>query len=154
MQFIMKYVVNISGTSNLSNDPNFFIGTGFMGEPFNTPEELKALLLKYATYEKNGKTVWREMIKLTFSLYKTIEAFKEEGNRQCKENGFVNLFSAASVFRKDPFRGIQLIFNPSGWSDPNGEVFHFVLIKGKEIIPKKGKLSEILKETGLYKEEA
>ena len=38
-----KYVVNISGTSNILGDPKSFIGTGFMGAEFDTHEELKDL---------------------------------------------------------------------------------------------------------------
>lgn len=146
-----KYVVNISGTSNILGDPTFFIGTGFMGAEFDNHKELKDLLLKYATFNKNGKTYWRKEIKLTFSLGKTMEAFKAEGDRQCKENGFVDLFSAALVARKDPFHGIKIIYRPSRWVDKEGNEFAFVLIKGDDVIPQHKKLSEILKDLGIYK---
>lgn len=146
-----KYIVNIDGTSNISSDPTFFIGTGFMGAEFDTHEELKALLLKYATFKKDGKTYWRKEIKMTFSLGKTMEAFKAEGDRQCKENGFVDLFSAALVARKDPFRNLKIIYRPSRWIDKEGNEFAFVLIKGNEVIPQYKKLSEILKDLGIYK---
>lgn len=145
-----KYIVNIGGTSNLSSDPKFFIGTGFMGEEFDTHEELKELLRKYATYQKDGKSFWRSEIKMTFSLGTTLEAFRAEGDRQCKENGFVNLFTAALACKSDPFRGIEIIYRPSKWVDKDGNVFAFVLIKGDKIIPQFKKLSEILKDIGLY----
>ena len=146
-----KYVVNIGGTSNILGDPKSFIGTGFMGAEFDTHKELKDLLLKYATFKKGGKTYWREEIKLTFSLGKTIEAFKAEGDRQCKENGFVDLFSAALVAHKDPFHGIKIIYRPNRWIDKEGNEFAFVLIKGNEVIPQCKKLSDILKDLGFYK---
>ena len=145
-----KYIVNIGGTSNLSSDPNFFIGTGFMGEGFDTHEELKSLLKKYATYQKDGKAFWRSEIKMTFSLGTTLEAFRAEGDRQCKENGFVNLFTAALACKSDPFRGIEIIYRPSKWVDKDGNEFAFILIKGDEVIPQSKKLSEILKEIGMY----
>lgn len=145
-----RYVVNIGGTSNLLSDPRCFIGTGFMGEGFDTHEELKALLLKYATYQKDGKSFWRSEIKMTFSLGTTLEAFRAEGDRQCKENGFVNLFSIGARLRKDPFRGIEIIYRPSKWVDKDGNEFAFILIKGDEVIPQSKKLSEILKEIGMY----
>lgn len=145
-----KYIVNIEGTSNLLSDPKCFIGTGFMGAEFDTHEELKALLKKYATYQKDGKSFWRSEIKMTFSLGTTLEAFRAEGDRQCKENGFVNLFTAALACKSDPFRGIEIIYRPSKWVDKDGNVFAFVLIKGDKIIPQFKKLSEILKDIGMY----
>ena len=145
-----RYVVNIEGTSNLLSDPRCFIGTGFMGEGFDTLEELKSLLKKYATYQKDGKSFWRSEIKMTFSLGTTLEAFKAEGDRQCKENGFVNLFSIGARLRKDPFHGIEIIYRPSKWVDEKGNIFAFILIKGDEVIPQKNKkLRDILRELGM-----
>ena len=141
-----RYVVNIGGTSNLLSDPRCFIGTGFMGEGFDTLDELKSLLKKYATYQKDGKSFWRSEIKMTFSLGTTLEAFKAEGDRQAKENGFVNLFSIGARLRKDPFHGIEIIYRPSKWVDEKGNVFAFILIKGDEVIPQKKKLRDILRE--------
>lgn len=145
----MKYVVNISGTSNLISDSRFFLGTGFLGSEFSSFEELKNLLHKYATFNKEGKRVWREEIKITFSLASTVDAFKAEGDKQCKTQGFVDLFKAARVARQDPFRGIKIIFRPSSWIDKNGNTFRFVLIKDYEILPRYCKFSEILKEIGI-----
>lgn len=146
-----KYIINIGSTSNSISDPNFFIGTGFMGEGFDTLEELKSLLKKYATYLKDGKSFWRSAeIKMTFSLGTTLEAFRAEGDRQCKENGFVNLFSIGARLRKDPFHGIKIIYRPSKWIDEKGNVFAFILIKGNEVIPQKNKkLRDILRELGM-----
>ena len=145
-----RYIVNIGGTSNLLSDPRCFIGTGFMGEGFDTLEELKSLLKKYATYLKDGKSFWRSAeIKMTFSLGTTLEAFRAEGDRQCKENGFVNLFSIGARLRKDPFHGIEIIYRPSKWVDEKGNVFAFILIKGDEVIPQKKKLRDILKSIGM-----
>lgn len=148
---IKKYVVNISGTSNILGDENFFFGTGFMGDTFNTRDELVDLLRKYATFEKEGKKYWREEIKMTFSLGSTLRRFKEEGDKQCKENGGVNLLSLAFVGSNDPFRNIELIYRPDGWIDSKGNEFKFVLIKGKnrDVCPKQGKLSDILRELGM-----
>ena len=145
-----KYIVNIEGTSNLLSDPRCFIGTGFMGAEFSTIDELKSLLHKYATFKKDGKSYWREEIKMTFSLGTTLEKFKSEGDRQCKENGFVNLFTAALACKSDPFRGIEIIYRPSKWVDEKGNVFAFILIKNNEVIPQKNKkLRDILKDTGI-----
>ena len=145
-----KYNINIGSTSNSISDDKFFLGTGFMGAEFSTIDELRSLLHKYATFEKNGKSYWREEIKMTFSLGTTLEAFKAEGDRQCKENGFVNLFSIGARLRKDPFHGIEIIYRPSKWVDEKGNVFAFILIKGDEVIPQKNKkLRDILKEIGI-----
>ena len=145
-----KYIINIGSTSNSILDDKFFFGTGFMGEEFSTMDELRSLLHKYATFEKDGKRYWREEIKMTFSLQSSVQAFRAEGDRQCKENGFVNLFSIGAKLRKDPFHGIKIIYRPSKWVDEKGNVFAFILIKGDEVIPQKNKkLRDILKEIGI-----
>lgn len=142
------YRVNISSPSNILGDPDFFIGTGFLGEEFTTYDELKELIKKYATFNKDGKSYWRKQIKLTFSLNSTISKFKAEGDRQCKEQGFVNLFAAAAVAKNDPFHNIEIHFRPGKW-EKDGIVFSFVLVKGDEITPKPGKLQPILEELGM-----
>ena len=144
-----KYNVSIGATTPAIGDPKFFFGTGFLGEGFNTREELVSLMKKYATFTKEGVSYWREEIKLTFSLGETVETFKAEGNKQCKEHGFVNLFSAALACKKDPFYGISIIYRPGAWVDKDGNEFKFVLIKGEEVIPKATKLSTILRELGM-----
>lgn len=145
-----KYNINIGSTSNSISDDKFFFGTGFMGAEFSTIDELRSLLHKYATFEKNGKSYWREEIKMTFSLQSSVQAFKAEGDRQAKENGVVNLFSCMAACAKDPFRKISIIYRPSRWIDKDGSEFAFILIKGDEVIPQKNKkLRDILKEIGI-----
>lgn len=145
----MRYVVDINPITNLLSDKNFFFGTGFMGAEFSTKKELTELLRKYATIKKNGIRYWRQYIKLSFSLASTISSIKEEGNRQAKENGVVNLFTACLAAKKDPFYGIHIYYHPAGWVDENGNVFKFAVEKGKELTPNYGKLSNILKELGI-----
>lgn len=141
-----KYNINIGSTSNSISDNKFFFGTGFMGAEFSSIDELRSLLHKYATFEKDGKRYWREEIKMSFSLQSSVQAFKAEGDRQAKENGVVNLFSCMASYAKDPFRKISIIYRPSRWIDENGEDFAFILIKGDEVIPQKKKLRDILRE--------
>lgn len=145
-----KYNINIGSTSNSISDDKFFFGTGFMGEEFSTIDELRSLLHKYATFEKDGKSYWREEIKMTFSLQSSVQAFKAEGDRQAKENGVVDLFSCMAACAKDPFRKISIIYRPSRWIDEDGDEFAFILIKGDEVIPQKNKkLRDILRELGI-----
>lgn len=145
-----KYNINIGSTSNSISDDKFFFGTGFMGAEFSTINELRSLLHKYATFEKDGKSYWREEIKMTFSLQSSVQAFKAEGDRQAKENGVVNLFSCMAACAKDPFRKISIIYRPSRWIDEDGDEFAFILIKGDEVIPQKNKkLRDILREIGI-----
>lgn len=141
-----KYNINIGSTSNSISDNKFFLGTGFMGAEFSTIDELRSLLHKYATYEKDGKKYWREEIKMSFSLQSSVQAFKAEGDRQAKENGVVNLFSCIAACAKDPFRKISIIYRPSRWIDEDGDTFAFILIKGNKVIPQKKKLRDILRE--------
>ena len=145
----MKYIVNIGPISSLLNDKNFFFGTGFMGEEFSTKEELRQLLYKYGSYVREGKQYWREYIKLSFSLASTISSIKEEGNRQAKENGVVNLFTTFLAAKEDPFYGIHVYYRPAGWLDENGNVFKFMVEKGEELTPKYNKLFSILEELGI-----
>lgn len=144
-----RYSVNINSITNILGDDDFFLGTGFLGAQFDTFEELKKLLVEYATYEKEGKRYWRKVIKMTFSLGSTISSIKKEGDRQCEENGIVELFSLAAAYRKDPLTKYTLYFRPSKWQDSKG-VFSFLLQEdGKDPVPKYGKFSEILKEIGI-----
>ena len=145
-----KYNINIGSTSNSISDNKFFLGTGFMGAEFSSIDELRSLLHKYATFEKNGKSYWREEIKMTFSLQSSVQAFKAEGDRQAKENGVVDLFSCMAACAKDPFRKISIIYRPSRWIDEDGDTFAFILIKGDEVIPQKNKkLRDILRSIGM-----
>ena len=142
-----KYNINIGSTSNSISDNKFFLGTGFMGAEFSTIDELRSLLHKYATFEKDGKSYWREEIKMTFSLQSSVQAFKAG---QAKENGVVDLFSCMAACAKDPFRKISIIYRPSRWIDEDGDTFAFILIKGDEVIPQKNKkLRDILRSIGM-----
>lgn len=143
------YRVNIDPITNLSSDGDFFFGTGFFGAEFNTFEELKGLLRKYATFERDGKRYWRKVIKMTFSLESTFSAVRAEGDCQCKENGMVELFSAIAAYGKDPFHKYTIFFRPGKWQDDKG-IFSFLLQEGKgDPMPRYGKLSEVLKEIGI-----
>lgn len=145
----MKYIVNINPITNLVNDENFFFGTGFLGAEFSTKEELLELLRKYAFIKKDGVRYWPKYVRLSFSLASTISSIKEEGNRQAKENGVVNLFTACLAAKKDPFYGIHIYYHPAGWVDENGNVFKFMVEKGEELTPYYGRLFNVLKELGI-----
>ena len=144
-----RYNVNIHGPKNYKDQKTFFIGTGFFGEPFDTVEDLKSLLYKYATEKENGKLYWREEIELSFALEETVNAIKQEGDRQCVEKGFVNMFKLGSIMNKDPFKGIKIVYRPGGWIDEEGKVFKFVLINGDNVSPRYCKLTNILREIGM-----
>lgn len=139
----MEYIIHISSTNNS------FIGTGLMGTKVSSFEDVKRALYKYGSYVREGKQYWREEVKLTFNLASTIEAIKAEGDRQCQENGFVNLFTVLAACKSDPFRDYTIIFRPSKWIDEQGNTFSLVLLKGKEVIPFKGKMGELLAQIGI-----
>lgn len=138
-----SYIINISSTDNS------FIGTGFMGVKVSSIEDIKQAMYKYATIIHNGKQCWRTEIKLTFNSVSTLEAFKAEGDRQCEENGFVDLLKAALIYKNDPFIKYKIIFRPSGWIDKDGNEFKLVLLKDDEVIPFNGKLRELLSQIGI-----
>lgn len=139
----MNYVIHISSTNNS------FIGTGFMGEKISSFEDVKRALYKYGSYVREGKQYWREEIKLTFNLASTLEAIKAEGDRQCQENGFVNLFTALAAYKSDPLKDYTIIYRPSKWVDDQGNEFSLVLLKGDDITPFSGKLRELLAQIGI-----
>lgn len=144
-----KYNVNIGSTTNMVGDPLYFFGTSFFGENFDTQEELVALMKKYASFEKGGKSYWRKEIKLTFDLAENVSSLKEDIDHQCKENGFVDLFALYPRAKKNPFKGMSIIYHPGAWIDESGREFRFVLVKGNEVISKATKFSEILRGIGL-----
>lgn len=138
------YNVHIGSITNILGDPDFFIGTGFLGEKFSTYEELKNLIYKYGK-KSNGE--WQEYIRLTFDLASNVDQFVKDGNEQCKKNGFVNL---ASICKKGPFYNYVIYFRPYKWIDKEGKTFSFVLeYKDKNAEPRYCKLPEILKEIGI-----
>lgn len=139
----MDYIIHISSTNNS------FIGTGFMGQKISSFEDVKRALYKYGSYVREGKQYWRKEVKLTFNLASTIEAFKAEGDRQCKENGFVNLFTAALAYKSDPFRDYIIIYRPGKWIDAQGNTFSFILLKRDEVVPFAGKLKDLLTQIGI-----
>lgn len=144
-----KYRVHIGPIDNISSSPYFFIGTGFAGCPIESIEDFKEAMYKYASFEKDGKSYWRDQIKISFNSEETHQAFKNEGNKQCAEQGFVDLFKAAMVAKKDPFHKIYIYFSPNGWIDKDGNVFKILIDNKGEITPFTGKLSESLQLIGI-----
>ena len=148
----MKYNVNVSSLTNMIGDKDFFFGTGFFGEEFSSKEELKDIICKYVCTDKNRPGYTTKNFKLTFSLASTIAAMKEEGNRQCRENGMVELFSVAAKMQKDPFVGKEIYYLVGGRyeSDPS-QVFYYVMYdkNTKKYTPIYGKLQGVLEAVGI-----
>lgn len=131
-------------TNNLG-DKDFFFGTGFIGEHFSDREEFVSLVRKYAI--KDGKYK-AEVIKFDFCLDETMIKFKNNGDEQIKKNGMVELFTAATALRKDPYRNVHIYFRPGGWIKDD-KVFYVLLEKNDELTPYFGKLTECMKSLGL-----
>lgn len=144
-----KYRVHIGSFNNISSDPDFFIGTGFAGCPISSFEDFKEAMYKYATFEKDGKSYWRNKIKISFNTEETHQAFKNEGDKQCEQQGFVDLLKAAMVAKKDPFHKIYIYFSPIGWIDKEGNLFKVLIDNKGKITPFTGKLSESLQLIGI-----
>lgn len=143
----MKYVVNVSSLTNMIGDKDFFFGTGFFGEEFSSKEELRDILNKYVCTDKNRPYYATKNFKLTFSNASTIADMKEEGNRQCRENGMVELFSVVAKCRKDPYFGKEVYFFVGGKYETNpSEVFHYLLYNKntKQYTPIYGGISKVL----------
>lgn len=136
-----KYYLHLRG--------NGFIGTGFMGAPFNTREEFKAAVIQYGTYTENGLKYWREELEISISSGETIEEFKAAGDRSCKENGFVDIFALAASMKKDPLHRYKIFYRPAGWVNAQGP-FKFVLRDGDNIqILRNTTMSEIFRSIGV-----
>ena len=131
------------------DDKNFFFGTGFFGEEISSFEDFKKAMHKNATYEKDGKSFFYDEIKVTFLLASTIDAFKAEGDRQCQEDGFVDLFRAVKACKSDPFRQYTIFFRPNGWIK-DGKVFKLIIMENNnKVTPFYGKWSELLSSIGI-----
>lgn len=132
-------------TVHIESTDNSWFGTGFMGIGIESMNDLKEAMFKYAS----NKGYWRPEIKLSFNLATTTAAFKAEGNKQCQENGFVNLIAAAAAFKRDPFYNTYIVFRPSGWVDNNGSVFRWCVVKDRQVIPVIGKCRQALEILGI-----
>lgn len=124
--------------------------TGFLGEEINSMEELKAAIKKYGTYRENdGSRYWGDPIMLHFTTASIIDAVKESGDRQCKENGYVNLFSFVSMLQKCPYKDVDVFYRHDGWLDSDGRLFRWLITRGEDQQPIYGKLIDVLKELGI-----
>lgn len=140
----MKYYVNIK----IQERP--LSSTGFLGEEINSLEQLKAIIKKYGTYkEKDGSLYWGDPVKIHFTTASVIDAVKESGDRQCKENGYVNLFSFVSILQKCPYKDVDIFYRHDGWIDDNGIIFNWIIFRGENHQPIYGKLIDVLKELGI-----
>ena len=125
-------------------------GPGFLGEEVNSLEELKAVIKKYGVYrEKDGSLYWGDPVKIHFTKASVIDAVKESGDRQCKENGYVNLFSFIAILQKCPYKDVDIFYRHYGWIDSDGRLFRWIITRGEDQQPVYGKLVDVLKELGI-----
>lgn len=140
----MRYYVQIKIQERLLSGPGFF------GEEINSLEELKAVIKKYGIYkEKDGSLYWGDPVMIHFTEASVIDAVKESGNRQCEENGCVNLFSFVSILQKCPYKDVDVFYRHDEWIDSNGVIFRWLITRGEEQHPVYGKLIDVLKELGI-----
>lgn len=140
----MRYYVQIK----IQERP--LLGPGFFGEEINSLEELKAVIKKYGVYkEKDGSLYWGDPVMIHFTAASVIDAVKESGNRQCEENGCVNLFSFVSILQKCPYKDVDVFYRHDEWIDSNGVIFRWLITRGEEQHPVYGKLIDVLKELSI-----
>lgn len=140
----MKYYVSIK----IQERP--LLSTGFLGEEVNSLEELKAAIKRYGIYNENdGSCEWGDPVMIHFTTASIVDAVKESGDRQCKENGYVNLFSFVSILQKCPYKDVDVFYRHYGWIDDNGIIFRWIITRGEDHHPVYGKLIDVLKELGI-----
>ena len=140
----MKYYVHIK----IQERP--LLSTGFLGEEINSLEELKAVIKKYGIYKENdGSRYWGDSVKIHFTTASVIDAVKESGERQCEENGGVDLFSFVPILQKCPYKDVYVFYRHDGWIDDNGIIFRWIITRGEDCKPIYGKLIDVLKELGI-----
>lgn len=140
----MKYYVHVK----IQERP--LSSTGFLGEEINSMEELKAAIKKYGTYRENdGSRYWGDPVKIHFTTASVIDAVKESGERQCEENGGVDLFSFVPILQKCPYKDVYVFYRHDGWIDDNGIIFRWIITRGEDCKPIYGKLIDVLKELGI-----
>lgn len=136
-----KYYLHVHGEG--------FVGTGFLGAPFNTKEELRDRMIEYGSYEKDGNRYWHDTLKITVSSGDIVEAFKAAGDKSCKENGCVELFSLAASLLEDPLLRFKIFYCPGGWIK-DGREFKFVLeVDGKPYFKYDTSLTMIMRSIGV-----
>ena len=128
-------------TVHIESTDNSWFGTGFMGIGIESMNDLKEAMFKYAS----NKGYWRPEIKLSFNLATTTAAFKAEGNKQCQENGFVNLIAAAAMLKRD----YVYCISPKRKVISNGSVFRWCVVKDRQVIPVIGKCRQALEILGI-----
>lgn len=125
-------------------------GPGFLGEEVTSLEELKAVIKKYDVYrEKDGSLYWGDPVKIHFTTASVIDAVKESGERQCEENGGVDLFSFVPILQKCPYKDVDVFYRHNGWIDDNGTIFRWIIARGEDHQPVYGKLVDVLKELNI-----
>lgn len=140
----MKYYVHVK----IQERP--LLSTGFLGEEINSMDELKAVIKKYGIYkEKDGSRYWGDPVKIHFTTASIIDAVKESGERQCEENGGVDLFSFVPILQKCPYKDVYVFYRHDGWIDDNGTIFRWIITRGEDCKPIYGKLIDVLKELGI-----
>ena len=148
----MKYIVNVSPTTNFIGDKGWFMGTGFFGEEFSSLEEFREIVRKHVCTDKERPLYTTKNFKLNFSLASTVNSMKEEGNRQCRENGMVELFSVAAKMKNDPFVNKEVYFFVRGKyeSDPS-KVFHYLMYDKdtEKYTPIYGRMKDVLEAVGI-----
>lgn len=141
----MRYTVNISPAPK----SNEFFGTGFFGEEISSFEDFKKIMYKKATYEKDGKSFFYDEIKVSFSSADTTDRVKSAGNKQSENEGLVNLFEIAKIYKSDPFSKFTIFFRPNGWIK-DGKIFKLIIMENSnKITPFYGKWSELLSNIGI-----
>lgn len=140
----MRYYISIK----IQERP--LLSTGFLGEEVSSIEELKAVIKKYGIYKENdGSRYWGDPVKIHFTTASVIDAVKESGERQCEENGGVDLFSFVSILQKCPYKDVDIFYRHDGWIDDNGIIFRWIITRGEDHQPVYGKLIDVLKELNI-----
>ena len=148
----MKYVVNVSPTTHFIGDKGWIMGTGFFCAEFSSLEEFKEIVRKHVCTDKERPLYTTKNFKLTFSLASTVNSMKEEGNRQCRENGMVELFSVAAKMKRDPFVNKAVSFFVRGkYESARSKVFHYIMYDKdtEKYTTISGKMKDVLEAVGI-----
>ncbi len=146
----MQYTIDVIPFNEGSFGMPLGLGTPFMGVIIKSCDDLVNAVHKYACKKQGDKYVYQtEFVRFRFCHKATTDSIIAAGDKQCKDNGSVNLFSVMAGLEKDPLYDYCIYYRPDGWIDDNGKIFKFIISKGEKNTPFYGRLRDAAKEIGV-----
>lgn len=122
-------------------DRREFIFSPFLGFEVSDAKEIKECIVKHCF--KNGESIINRGLKISIYPDAMAKEIKDRGNKQCKNSGFVDLFSIAFLMKKyKPIEFYTLMHNTY-----KGEAHkHYIILNQSNIKPMDCTFIELLQQ--------